>query len=109
MSKMYIAVLDEFPDYMTLTLVAHSVLAAHLKFSGEIDDYYWGGKTHQYPTYIDWLKNSFKKEFDKILKENKKDKNIDKIIDKIIDRNTFKTTQMFINKMKYKGIPLSKK
>jgi hypothetical protein len=26
--KLYIAVLDEFPDYMTPTLVAHSVLAA---------------------------------------------------------------------------------
>jgi hypothetical protein len=62
MSKMYIAVLDEFPDYMVPTLVAHSVLAAHLKFSKE------------YPQYIDWLENSFKKcvisvnqrEFDKI-------------------------------------------
>ena len=31
--KMYIAVLDEFPDFMTPTLVAHSVLAAHLKFN----------------------------------------------------------------------------
>lgn len=51
---------------------------------------------------IELLKNSFKKEFDIILKENKN-------IDKIIDRNTFKNTQMFINKMKYKGIPLSKK
>lgn len=30
--KMYIAILDEFPDYMVPTLVAHSVLAAHLKF-----------------------------------------------------------------------------
>ena len=30
--KMYIAVLDEFPDFMTPTLVAHSVLSAHLKF-----------------------------------------------------------------------------
>lgn len=74
MSKMYIAVLNEFPDHMVPTLISHSVLAAHIKFSDEIDDYYWGGKTHQYPTYIDWLENSFKKvtvrvnqkEFDKI-------------------------------------------
>lgn len=59
--KLYIAVLDEFPDYMTPTLVAHSVLSAHLMF---YDD----------PLYIDWLNNSFKKcvvrvnrkEFDKI-------------------------------------------
>ena len=59
--KMYIAVLDEFPDHMTPTLVAHAVLGAHLQFQ---DDGH----------YIDWLKNSFKKcvvrvnqkEFDKI-------------------------------------------
>ena len=61
--KMYIAVLDEFPDYMTPTLVAHSVLAAHLKFES-------------CPEYVDWLTTSFKKcvvrvnqkEFDKIKK-----------------------------------------
>lgn len=46
--KMYIAILDEFPDYMTPTLVAHSVLSAHLKFEG-ID------------SYDDWIKDSFKK------------------------------------------------
>lgn len=59
--KMYIAVLDEFPDYMTPTLVAHSVLAAHLKFQDN-------------PVYQKWLTESFKKcvvrvnqkEFDKI-------------------------------------------
>lgn len=59
--KLYIAVLDEFPDYMTPTLVAHSMLSAHLKFSGD-------------PIYDYWLTNSFKKcvvkvnqkEFDKI-------------------------------------------
>lgn len=59
--KMYIAVLDAFPDYMTPTLVAHSVLAAHLKFE-------------RIPSYQKWLNESFKKcvvrvnqkEFDKI-------------------------------------------
>lgn len=59
--KMYIAVLDEFPDYMTPTLVAHAVLAAHLEFQNNIN-------------YAFWLNNSFKKcvvrvnqkEFDKI-------------------------------------------
>ena len=59
---MYIAVLDEFPDYMTPTLVAHSVLSAHLKFASRSD-------------YRDWLLNSFrkcvlrvnKKEFEKLL------------------------------------------
>jgi hypothetical protein len=61
--KMYIAVLDEFPDFMVPTLVAHSVLAAHLKFSGNKD-------------YDRWLNESFKKvvlrvnrkEFEKISK-----------------------------------------
>jgi hypothetical protein len=67
--KLYIAVLDEFPDHMTPTLVAHSVLAAHMLFSekNKVDLY-------AYPRYMDWLKNSFKKcvvrvnqkEFDKI-------------------------------------------
>ncbi len=58
---MYIAVLDEFPDYMTPTLVAHSVLGAHLAFKDMVD-------------YNGWLSSSFKKcvvrvnqkEFDKI-------------------------------------------
>lgn len=59
--KMYIAVLDEFPDFMVPTLVAHTVINAHLKFQ---DD----------PEYCEWLKHYFKKcvvrvnqkEFDKI-------------------------------------------
>jgi hypothetical protein len=54
--KMYIAVLDEFPDYMTPTLVAHSVLGAHLHFMNEqqIDEV-------SRNSYIEWLGNSFKK------------------------------------------------
>ncbi len=48
MLKMYIAVLDEFPDYMTPTLVAHSVLGAHLAFE-------------YIPIYQEWLRTSFKK------------------------------------------------
>lgn len=63
MSKLYIAVLDEFPDYMTPTLVAHSVLSAHEKFRLTSKEYY------------DWYNSSFKKcvvrvnqkEFDKIV------------------------------------------
>lgn len=59
--KLYIAVLDTFPDYMTPTLVAHTVLGAHLSFCDE-------------PDYKYWLEKSFKKcvvrvnqkEFDKI-------------------------------------------
>lgn len=46
--KMYIAVLDEFPDYMVPTLVAHSVLAAHFKFQASSD-------------YQKWIGESFKK------------------------------------------------
>lgn len=63
--KMYIAVLDEFPDYMTPTLVAHAVLSAHMQFRMD-------------PCYNMWLVNSFKKcvvrvnqkEFDKIAQLN---------------------------------------
>ena len=59
--RMYIAVLDEFPDFMTPTLVAHSVLSAHIKFESDA-------------VYQKWLTESFKKcvvrvnqrEFDKI-------------------------------------------
>ncbi len=59
--KMYIAVLDQVPDFMVPTLVAHSVINAHIYFTGA-------------PIYDDWLENSFKKvglrvnrkEFDKI-------------------------------------------
>lgn len=56
-SKMYIAVLDEAPDYMVPTLVAHSVLNAHIKFQAE-------------PEYVDWLTNSFKKV---VLRVNRKE------------------------------------
>lgn len=46
--KMYIAVLDEFPDYMVPTLVAHAVLGAHLCFSRKLN-------------YEESLENSYKK------------------------------------------------
>lgn len=54
--KLYIAVLDEFPDYMTPTLVAHSMLGAHLHFTNAnlID-------VNSYSDYVEWLYNSFKK------------------------------------------------
>lgn len=63
MKKMYIAVLDDAPDYMVPTLVAHSAINAHRYFCGS-------------EQYNDWLTNSFKKvvvrvgrkEFDKIAK-----------------------------------------
>jgi len=46
--KMYIAMLENFPDYMTPTLIAHSVLSAHLKFQDDLE-------------YKEWLETSFKK------------------------------------------------
>lgn len=59
--KLYIAVLDQVPDYIVPTLVAHSMLGAHLVFA-------------EIPLYNEWIKTSFKKcvvkvnqkEFDKI-------------------------------------------
>jgi hypothetical protein len=60
MSKMYIAVLDEFPDYMTPTLVAHAVLGAHLQFSKWLD-VTRDGSPYKHPFYMNWLENSFKK------------------------------------------------
>lgn len=72
--RMYIAVLDEFPDYMAPTLVAHAVLGAHIKFSERYEDEEWRYGEPCYPQYINWLEGSFKKcvvrvnqkEFDKI-------------------------------------------
>jgi len=72
--KLYIAVLDDCPDHMVPTVVAHAVLGAHLKFSAEQPDTYWGGTEPAHPQYHSWLKDSFKKvvvrvnqkEFDKI-------------------------------------------
>lgn len=62
MSKLYIAVLDEFPDYMVPTLVAHAVLGAHLLFSEKHqDESGWRDGEYYYPHYMDWLENSFKK------------------------------------------------
>jgi hypothetical protein len=68
--KMYIAVLDAVPDFMVPTLVAHSVLGAHLQFI-QLNIF---NAAPVYPAYIDWLENSFRKvtlrvnqkEFDKI-------------------------------------------
>jgi hypothetical protein len=70
MKKMYIAILDEAPDYMVPTLVAHSILNAHSKFvEGNFpfseDD-----------TYYDWFHNSFRKV---VLRVNRKE--YDKIKD----------------------------
>lgn len=65
--RMYIAVLDEVPDFIVPTLVAHTVLSAHLEFVNT-------DNMAVYDVYWDWLGNSYKKcvlkvnqkEFDKI-------------------------------------------
>lgn len=71
--KLYIAVLDDVPDFMVPTLVAHTMLGAHLEFatgfSFNIDK-----EDNPYSPYFEWLNASFKKcvvrvnkkEFDKI-------------------------------------------
>jgi hypothetical protein len=56
MKKMYIAVLDEVPDFMVPTLVAHSVINAHLYFA-DIDKI----SEPWFDDYQDWLENSYKK------------------------------------------------
>lgn len=71
--KLYIAVLNEVPDYIVPTLVAHSVLGAHLHYARE----YIANEDREenpYKDYRYWLTDSFKKcvvrvnakEFDKI-------------------------------------------
>jgi hypothetical protein len=67
MKKMYIAVLDEAPDYMVPTLVAHTILGAD-------DHFYEHPDMETVRQYCDWRVNSFRKvvlrvnrrEFDKI-------------------------------------------
>jgi len=56
MKKMYIAILDEVPDFMTPTLVAHSVINAHIYFTTKFDE-----SSSVYKDYMDWLDNSYKK------------------------------------------------
>lgn len=61
--KLYIAVLDEVPDFMVPTLVAHTIIGAHLEFSrtyisheDKNDEVFSLMKS-----YADWLHGSFKK------------------------------------------------
>lgn len=61
--KLYIAVLDEVPDFIVPTLVAHSVLGAHIEFIQ-----YLNGTKHlpyedveKFIKYGEWLAHSFKK------------------------------------------------
>jgi hypothetical protein len=66
--KLYIAVLDEFPDYMTPTLVAHSVLSYHLKvvnLNSETEKHAELIKAYQF-----WCKHDYRKV---VLKVNSKE------------------------------------
>jgi hypothetical protein len=65
--KLYIAVLEDAPVYMVPTLVAHSVLGAHLVFQED-------------EAYLAWLELSFKK---CVLKVNFKEFNKLADLDKI--------------------------
>ena len=67
MSKMYICVRDDFPDFMTPTLVGHAVLRHSLLYKDL--------SSIHVDAYDKWIKESFrkcvvrmnKKEFDKVL------------------------------------------
>ena len=66
--KLYIAVLDDVPDFIVPTLVAHSMLGAHLEWVRQ--------HLCDQTSYDEWLNNSFRKcvirvnrkEFEKISK-----------------------------------------
>ena len=72
--RLYICVLDSVPDYMVPTLVAHTMLGAHLEFSREYEKLKDNELGSSYCPYFEWLTDSFKKcvvrvnkkEFDKI-------------------------------------------
>lgn len=75
--KMYISVLNDVPDFIVPTLVAHAVLGYHIdNFEESFEEYAYLNKNPKfYPNlYHAWLKDSFKKcvvrvnqkEFDKI-------------------------------------------
>lgn len=57
--KMYVAVLDEFPDHMTPTLVAHAVLGYHLETEKRVRLHTITGE--YLALYRNWLTMSFKK------------------------------------------------
>ncbi len=76
-SKMYIAVLDEFPDYMVPTLVAHTILGAHMEF-----------EANRY--YENWLKNSFRK---CVIRVNQKEFDRIKLLDSVYVGHENKTLE----------------
>lgn len=83
-TKMYIAIREDFPDYMTPTLVAHAVLRHHLSMTDNA--------INPCLLYNNWLKNSFKK---CVLRVNKKEYNKIKnlyITDNIVALETWENT-----------------
>ena len=59
--KLYIAVLNEVPDYMVPTLVAHTILGAHLEYAKSYIAYSEKEYYNPYTNYLIWLEESFKK------------------------------------------------
>lgn len=74
--KLYIAVLDDVPDFMVPTLVAHAMLGAHIQFYKNI--------TYQSKDslleYKNWLVSSFKKV---VLRVNNKEFNKIKMLEDV--------------------------
>lgn len=70
--KLYIAVLDDVPDFMVPTLVAHAVLGAHFEFYRTNGEYL--------TNYGVWQHNLFKKV---VLRVNNKEFNKIKTLDNI--------------------------
>lgn len=78
MSKMYICVREDFPDFIVPTLVGHAVLGHHL-IETQQDDV--NGIT-DYELYTDWLNNSFRKCVVKVtLKEFEKIKQLPNVVE----------------------------
>ena len=79
--KLYIAVLDEVADGIVPTLVAHSMLGAHLMFEATSGHLINGGLTKVYDlTYKHWLTESFRKCVIRVnRKEFEKIKQLDKV------------------------------
>lgn len=75
--KLYIAVLDEVADGMVPTLVAHSILGAHLEFGDSPIDVFHNRSRSD---YRNWLNNSFRKCVIRVNpKEFEKIKHLDKV------------------------------
>jgi hypothetical protein len=70
--RLYIAVLEDVPDFIVPTLVAHTMLGAHLQFSRTYIAHE-DSKDEIYDlmcNYVDWLEHSFKK---CVIRVNKKE------------------------------------